>query len=118
MDVRTYQGASAERDHFMVVAKTDKPVEEQIYEEENIDARWGKSKEVVNKAAEKVLGKEEKKNKNEWYNDICKSELKKKVEARLRWIRTKKREHKKEYERRRRDCKKTVSMDSKTSRRN
>ncbi|KAF2885508.1 hypothetical protein ILUMI_20658 [Ignelater luminosus] len=38
-----------------------KLVEEQI-NEEDIDTRWGKLKEAVNKAAEKVSGKEGKKN--------------------------------------------------------
>ncbi|KAF2889829.1 hypothetical protein ILUMI_16344 [Ignelater luminosus] len=57
--------------------ETDKLVEEQIYKEEDIDTRWGKLKEIANKAAEKVLDKEGKKNKK---NEIIIQEERNEIE--------------------------------------
>lgn len=147
-DVRTYRGACADSDHFLVLTKLrlklrrnikkrrlenkwdirkfemektrkeyrreiNKLIENNQKTEENVDVIWIETKDIIKQAASKTVGHKKKSVKKEWYDENCAEELKKKIEARLRWLRTKKPEHRIEYEKARKNCNKTIKKSKK-----
>jgi Reverse transcriptase (RNA-dependent DNA polymerase)/Endonuclease/Exonuclease/phosphatase family len=57
-------------------------------EREEVGEEWNRLKEVITKASGKVLGRKQLKQGNQWFDNECEALIKRKREARIKWMRT------------------------------
>jgi hypothetical protein len=82
LDVRSYRGANADSDHYLLTVKLRCHVQEMNEDHLN----WAVLQQMVINAADEVIGKEERVVRNEWFDEECAEATKNKNEAYFKMI--------------------------------